>query len=506
MKDGLFLMTGRTRECEKYRGPGTRVIDLEDKLALPGFNDSHVHFFDGGYYLMGVDLRQARNERDLTEKLAQYAAGLQKEEWILGGNWDHEAWPSRKYPSKELIDPVTPNHPVFVHRLDTHIALCNSTALKLAGINKKTADPPGGEIERDASTGEPTGIIKDNAIKLVKKVVPPLSPKQRKMAIRTALTHAASLGVTSIQDNSSPEDFDIYRQLAKDNELTVRINAWATEEHGQVLEGGAHYLTNGSPVLKTGTIKIFVDGSLGAGTALLFEPYSDAPSSCGIAIYSEKELYEKICALDRSGHQIAAHAIGDRAVNWALNAFEQAAAENGFRRARHRVEHAQLVMPRDIERFRQHNILASIEPVHCIDDMRWLEGRIGDRVRFAHPFQSFIREGVKLLFGTDWAVEPLNPLLNIYAAVTREFPEGGPRGGWFPAEKMNLSSAIEAYTITSAYGEFQEDVKGSIEAGKVADLIVLDRNLFEHDYGNILKTKVDMTIFNGKIIYPGNFN
>jgi predicted amidohydrolase YtcJ len=501
IKDGRFLIVGSTEAIKGLRGSKTQVIDLKGKLVLPGFNDAHVHFFDGGYYLMGVDLRDARNEGELVERLRQYAAGLSKGEWVLGGNWDHENWPSQRHPSKELIDGVTPENPVFVHRLDTHIALCNSLALALAGIHRETPDPAGGKIEKDAGSGEPTGILKDNALQLVRKVIPPLTRDQHKRAIHKAVAHAASLGVTSIQDNSSARDIELYRRLIREGELTVRINAWTPAEGYRDLKESIICGANGLPRLRTGTVKVFADGSLGAGTALLYEPYTDAPNTRGIAIHSESDLCRLIEAIDGAGLQIAAHAIGDRAVTWVLNAFEQAFARNGHRQARHRLEHAQLVLPGDIERFRHLDIIASIEPVHCIDDMRWLERRIGTRIHYAHPFQSFIKAGVTLIFGTDWAVEPLNPMMGIYAAVSRELPEGGPAGGWFPEEKMSLTSAIEAYTLAAAYAEFQEDVKGSIKSGKAADLVVLDRDLFEIAAPEILKTKAEMTIFDGKVVY-----
>lgn len=426
---------------------------------------------------------------------------MEKGEWILGGNWDHEAWPSKKYPTKELIDDFTKENPVFVQRLDGHVSLANSLALKLAGITKNTPNPQGGEIVKDPTTGEPTGILKDTAQDLVYKVIPPPSKEKRLKAIKTAIKHANSLGVTSIQDNSSKEDFEIYQELLKKGELSLRINVWRGVDYFRNFKEIGIISCFGNNILRIGTIKIFVDGSMGAGTALFFEPYTDDPTTCGLAIYEEKELYKLIKEIDKAGLQIAAHAIGDKANHLILNAFEKAFKENKRNEARHRVEHAQVVLPEDIKRFKELSIIASIQPSHCIDDMRWAEKRIGERVKNAYLFNSFVKNEVKIAFGTDWPVEPLNPMLGIYAAVTREYPEGGPENGWFPEEKIALEQAIEFYTLGSAYAEFQENVKGSIEKGKFADLVVLDRNIFEIPKREILKARVDYTIFNGKIVY-----
>jgi len=322
-----------------------------------------------------------------------------------------------------------------------------------------------------------------------------------KQAIKTAIHHANSLGVTSIQDNSSAADLEVYQELLKDGELTLRINAWRSGYLYKNLEAIGILPHFGNEMLRIGTMKVFVDGSMGAGTALFYEPYSDDPSTSGIPIYAENELYEFIKTIDKAGLQIAAHAIGDKANTWILNAFEKAFQTNGRREARHRIEHAQVVLPDDIKRYQELGIIASIQPSHCIDDMRWAEKRIGDRARHSYLFSSFVKAGVKIAFGTDWTVEPLNPMLGLYAAVTREFPAGGPNGGWFPDEKISLEQAIEFYTLGSAYAEFQDDVKGSIKVGKLADLVVLDKNLFELEPKELLNTKIDLTILGGKVVF-----
>ncbi len=374
--------------------------------------------------------------------------------------------------------------------------------LKLAGISRDTPDPQGGEIVRDKKTGEPTGILRDTAMALLDKVIPPLSRDKRERAIRAAMRHAQELGVTSIQDNSGSEDLKIYQELLAKGELTVRVNAWrgATVQR-RLCSASASTPHSADPFLRLGTVKLFVDGSMGAGTALFFDPYADDPATAGLPIHRKNELNELVLAADKAGLQIAAHAIGDKANAWILDAFAKARAANGVRDSRHRVEHSQVVRAGDVARFRELGVIASIQPSHCIDDMRWAEKRIGARVRDAYRFASFLDNGVRLAFGTDWDVEPLDPRLGLYAAVSRELPGGGPPGGWHPGEKLSLAQAIEMYTLGSAYAEFQEKLKGSITPGKFADLVVMEKNLFEISKKEILITPVAMTILAGKIIF-----
>ncbi|UCH96477.1 MAG: amidohydrolase [Candidatus Aminicenantes bacterium] len=501
IKNGRFTALGDNNFIKKFQGKNTRIIDLNQSLAVPGFNDAHVHFLDGGLYLSGIDLRGAADENEFKKRIQNYAGKLGKGEWILGGYWDHEAWPSKKHPTKELIDDITGDNPVLIYRLDGHIALANSLALKLSGITAATPNPQGGEIVKDPKTGEPTGILKDIAEDLVTNVIPPPSKDQLQKAIKKALAHANSLGLTSIQDNTSAAIFEVYQELLEKNQLTVRINAWRHVDFLKNFEKIGIVSNFGSDMLRLGTIKIFVDGSMGAGTALFYDPYSDDKTTPGIPIYPEETLYSLVKSIDKAGLQVAAHAIGDKANTWILNAFARAFKENGKREARHRVEHAQVVLPEDILRFRELGIIASIQPSHCIDDMRWAEKRIGNRVKNSYLFNSFVKAGVKVAFGTDWPVESLDPMLTLYAAVTREFPGGGPGGGWFPEEKITLEQAIEFYTLGAAYAEFQEKNKGSVKVGKLADLVVLDKNLFKIPTKEILNTKVDLTILGGKVIY-----
>jgi len=501
IRDGKFVAVGKDEEVKKLIGKETQVIDLQGRLALPGFNDAHLHFANGGLYLLGIDLRPARDEKELVRIVKEYIYKVPKGEWITGGNWDHENWPSKKHPRRELIDAITPDHPVLVQRLDGHMALANSLALKLAGITRDTPDPQGGEIVKDGRTGEPTGILRDTAMDLVDKVIPPLSREKRERAIRAAMRHAQELGVTSIQDNSSAEDLAIYQELLRKGELGVRINAWRGADGWADFERIGITAAYGDPFLRLGTVKLFVDGSMGAGTALFFEPYADDPATAGLPIHTKEQLDLLVKNADRAGLQVAAHAIGDKANAWILEALAKARIENGERDARHRIEHSQVVRDDDVARFRELGVIASIQPSHCIDDMRWAEKRIGARVADSYRFASFLQGGVRLAFGTDWDVEPLDPRLGLYAAVSRELPAGGPAGGWHPAEKLTLAQAIEMYTLGSAYAEFQETVKGSVTKGKFADIIVMERDFFEIAKKEILQTPVAMTILAGKVVF-----
>lgn len=501
IRDGRFVAVGKDDEIKKLIGKDTMVIDLQGRLALPGFNDAHVHFTNGGLYLLGIDLRPARDEKEFARILKEYIYKVPEGEWITGGNWDHENWPSKRHPHRELIDPFSADHPVLVSRLDGHMALANSLAMKLAGITRDTPDPQGGEIVRDERTGEPTGILRDTAMELVSRVIPPLTRQQRERAIRAAMRHAQELGVTSVQDNSSAEDLEIYQELYRKGELGIRVSAWRSIEFTDDFRRIGITAPHGDAFLRLGTVKVFTDGSMGAGTALFFAPYADDPGTSGLPIHTRDELDALVLNADKAGLQIAAHAIGDKANAWILDAFARARSENGARDSRHRIEHSQVVRPADLQRFAELGVIASVQPSHCIDDMRWAEKRIGRRVNDAYRWRSLLEAGAHVAFGTDWDVEPLDPRLGLYAAVTRELPAGGPAGGWHPAEKISLEQAIEAYTLGSAYAEFQESVKGSIETGKLADMVVMAKDLFSIAKKGILATPVAMTILNGKIIF-----
>lgn len=497
-----IVFVGSTNEAHSLIGPKTTVIDLNGKFGLPGFNDAHLHFADGSYSLVGVDLREAKDEADFTARIEAYAKKHPPGTWITEGNWDHELWPSQKHPRRDLIDAVTPNHPVFVSRIDYHIALANSAALKLAGITKDTPNPPGGEIVKDPTTGELTGILVDKAWDLIFKVMPVEDAVRAQKTFKVGLNYAAKLGITSFQDNCTKRDFQVYQSLLKQGELTSRVNAWFSIDMLEHFQKIGFCEDFGNDMLRIGIMKIYVDGSMGAGSALFYEPYTDTPSTCGLVLNNQIQLNELVTLADAAGLQIAAHAIGDKANEMILNAFELAFEKNGWRPRRHRVEHAQVITPKDMARYKTLGIIASIQPSHCIDDMHWVVKRIGpERSKISYRFRSFLDYGIPLAFGTDWPVESLNPLIGLYAAVTRESLNGGPEGGWRPEEKMSLEQSIKSYTWTPAYAEFAEHKKGSIEVGKLADIVILDKNLFEIPPKELLNTNVLYTIMDGKIVY-----
>jgi len=492
---------GTTAEVRALAGPTTRVIDAGGRLLLPGFNDAHVHLVSGADELVGVDLRPVKSEQEFARTLGTYAATLAPDRWILGGYWDHEAWPSHALPAHALIDAVTPRNPVFVQRLDGHMGLANALAMKRAGITRAAKAPEGGTIVRDAS-GEPTGVFKDNAMDLITRAVPPDTLDETMDKARAALKLAASVGVTTMQDmTESATQLRAYQALRGKGELTARI--YSIQNHGIDGVKAAGITTGfGDDWIRIGGQKLFADGSMGSGTAAFFEPYADDPSTKGLLLQSPEELEKAMFAADAAGFQVVVHAIGDRANAIVLDALEKLQRERGPRDRRPRIEHAQVVRQADKARFKALGVIASIQPSHCIDDMHWAEKRIGrDRSRIAYNFKSFVDVGAAIAFGTDWYVEPLDPMLGLYAAVTRQFPDGTPPGGWFPEEKISMDQAVEYYTLGSAYAEFAERDKGSITEGKLADMVLLSNDLFMIAPREILNTKPVYTIVGGRVVY-----
>jgi predicted amidohydrolase YtcJ len=483
-------------------GPKTRAVELRGRLVVPGFNDAHVHFIDGGFGLLSVDLRDCKDEEEFTRRIAEHAAKQPPSSWILNGNWDHHRWPSKREPTRALLDAVTPDHPVFVNRLDGHMALANSLALARAGIDGKTPDVPGGTIVRDAR-GEPTGLLKDNAMELVARAIPPPSREQNRGAARAALAEAARFGVTTIQDNSPVDALPTYQDLRAAGDLTARLYVWryAGESLAPLRSAGVR-TGLGDDWIRLGALKILADGSIGSATAALFEPFTSNPASTGLLLHARDELFRLVREADAAGFALAVHAIGDRANSLVLEAFAEAASANGPRDRRFRIEHAQHVRAQDLHQFRALGVVASVQPSHCIDDMRFVEKHVGkSRLQDAYRWKSFLDAGVTLAFGTDWFVEPLDPRLGLYAAVTREYPEGGPAGGFEPQEKVSLEDALDAYTRGSAYAEFAEKEKGTLAPGKLADLVVFAADLFEVEPRAILTTPVDLTVVGGRAVF-----
>jgi predicted amidohydrolase YtcJ len=499
-----IVAVGSTADILKWKQERTRVIDLDGKRVLPGFNDAHVHFYSGGANLAGPQLRYSKSEQEFRNTLGEFARQLPRGEWITGGEWDHENWTPARLPTRQLIDPVTKNWPVFVARLDGHMALANSLALKLAGVDRDTKDVPGGVIVRDEN-GEPTGILKDAAQGLVQRVIPAPSEKQIRVAVRAAQEYANHVGVTSVQDMSaSPDVFRAYQTMLRDGELHVRISGHQPLTKWQRLADVGLLADFGSEYLHIGGLKGFADGSLGSTTALFFQPYLDSPNTSGIPsaeLANPEQMAKNIEDADAAGLQIAIHAIGDKANHTILGFYEAVARKNGPRDRRWRIEHAQHLLPADIPRFAQLHVIASMQPYHCIDDGRWAEKRIGpERAKTTYAFRSLLDAGATLAFGSDWDVAPMSPIMGIYGAVTRRTLDGKHPDGWVPEQKITVEEAVRAYTMGSAYASFEDKIKGSIEPGKLADLIVLSDDIFSINPVKIADTKVQLVIFDGKIL------
>jgi predicted amidohydrolase YtcJ len=530
-----IVAVGRTRDLAKLAGRRTRVIDARKQLVLPGFNDAHVHFLLGGFSLTEVDLRTAATPEEFSQRIAAQAEQQPAGAWILGGSWDHENWPGAALPTKLWIDVATPGHPVFVRRLDAHMALANSLALKRAGITRRTKAPPGGEIVRDAR-GEPTGLLKDAAMRLVERVIPPPSFAEKLAAARAASKHAAALGVTSVQDMLANDDVGVFQALLARGELKTRLYACRTitqweqsvrhlnsalnltqlglGESGKQIEseikrkqpGADRELnTRAGDLLRVGAVKGFADGSLGSATARFFQPYADQPQNRGLwfdEMLPEGAMLERALGADRAGLQIILHAIGDEANAAVLDLYCEVARQNGPRDRRSRIEHAQHLRARDIPRFARQRVIASVQPYHAVDDGRWCEPRIGKRrARTAYAFRSLLDAGATLALGTDWTVAPLNPLLTLAAAVTRQTLDGKHPEGWFPAQRLTVAEAIHAYTVGSAFAEFAETEKGTLTPGKLADLVLLERDLFHVPPEEIASIRVRLTVTDGRVVF-----
>lgn len=503
--DGKVAAVGNDDEVRRWAGPATTVLELRGRRVLPGFNDAHVHFFDGGQALASMQLRDAPSPEAFRDRIGAYAATLPKGRWVLNGNWDHERWTPAVLPTRQLIDAVTPDNPVFINRLDGHMALANTLALELAGITRDTPDPPGGSIVRDAD-GEPTGMLKDAAMNAVYAVIPESSPAEIATALRAAMREANENGVTSVQDMSaSPAILRGYQQLLADGELSVRVYGAQPLSRWERLAEPGIVAGFGGDMLRIGVLKGFADGSLGSTTALFFEPYLDEPGTSGLPsdeLVDAEAMLADMAGADAAGLQLAIHAIGDKANATILDMFAEVAQRNGARDRRLRIEHAQHFRAGDIPRMRAQGVVASMQPYHAIDDGRWAEKRIGaERAKGTYAFRSLLDAGAVLAFGSDWAVAPIEPLMGIYAAATRRTLDGAHPDGWVPEQKISVAEAVRAYTAGSAYAERREAVKGTLEPGKLADLVVLSADIFAIDPVAIADTRVDLTMLGGKVVY-----
>ena len=503
-----IVAVGSDADVDAWRGPHTQVIDAGGKLLLPGFNDAHVHFVSGGKQLDSIRLNDATSAQEFARRIGQRAKVTAKAEWILDGNWDETKWSPSNMPTKELIDALTPETPVFVSRYDGHMGLANSVALRLAGITAKTADPPGGTIVRDAQ-GNPTGALKDAATDYIYKVIPPLSHDQRMKAAKRALAYAASVGVTSVQHmDAGYADIAIYAELLQRGELTVRIYAAPLITHvdDQATIGVRHAF--GGPYLRIGAVKAFADGSLGSGTAYFYEPFLNQGSNRGLLadeMHPISLMRDRYMTADAAGIQICTHAIGDEGISTILDLYADVVKAHGEADRRLRIEHAQHMAAKDFDRFANLHVIASVQPYHAIDDGRFAESHIGhDRASRTYAFRTFLDHGVRLAFGTDWEVAPLDPLLSVYAAVTRATLDGKNPNGWFPEQKLSVAETIEAYTMGSAYAEFQESEKGSITPGKLADMVLINEDIFSIAPEEIRDGRVLKTFVGGRLVFDAN--
>jgi len=505
VRDSRIAGVGSAKVVCGLVGPDARVIDAQGRLVLPGFNDAHVHFLSGGFQLKGLDLRDAESPKEFAERVAAFASKTPRGQWITGGDWDHEKWTGSPLPAREWSDHQTPDHPVFITRLDGHMGLANSLALRLAGITRDTTNSPGGLIVRDPATGEPTGLLKDAAMTAVSAVIPPPTWEEKLDAARAATTHAAQLGLTSVQDMSANDDVGIYQELLERGELKTRIAAFWPLPAWEKLAAIGVRAGFGDAWLRIGGLKGFADGSLGSTTALFFAPYCDAPETCGLAspeLLARGTMRARIMGADRVGLQVAIHAIGDRANAEVLGLYEEVVREHGARDRRFRIEHAQHLRPEDTRRFGRAGVIASMQPFHTTDDGRWAEKRIGaERCRTTYAFRSLLDAGATLAFGSDWTVAPLNPLLGIAAAVTRRTLDGRHPNGWVPEQKISVEEAVRAYTTGSAFAEHEEKEKGSLAPGKLADFVMLDRDIFSVPPEEIEETRVRLTVVGGRVVY-----
>jgi predicted amidohydrolase YtcJ len=508
-----ILEVGESDSVLKLAGPKTKVVDLKGHRVVPGFNDAHVHFYMGGDGITSVQLHEASSAEEFRKKIAEFARSRPKGEWILNGNWDHERWTPAHLPTHQLIDDVTNDNPVFVNRSDGHMCLANALAMKLAGVDRNTKDVPGGVIVRDAN-GNPTGIFKDAAKNVIEGVLPHPSLDHILSALQAAQDYATENGVTSVQDmgvytaqgvNTMADVIRAYQTLEKRGELRVRVSTHLPLADWKRLASAGIMAGFGTEKLQLGALKSFADGSLGSTTAWFFEPYSDAPNTSGIPspeLLHPEEMYEEMRDADRAGLQLAVHAIGDRAIRAILDMFERLEREDGISERRLRIEHAQHLSPADVPRFAKLHVVASMQPYHAIDDGRWADKRIGpERVKTTYAFRSLLDSGAVLAFGSDWFVAPINPLVGIYAAVTRRTLDGKHPDGWVPQQRISVAEAVHAYTVGAAYASLEDGIKGSIEPGKLADLVVLSEDIFHIDPVEIQDVKVDITIFDGRVIF-----
>ncbi|HEX8434070.1 amidohydrolase [Archangium sp.] len=495
-----LLAVGSNAEVERYLGAGTRVIDAKGQMLVPGFNDAHVHFVDGGFRLASVQLRDAKTPDEFIARIKAFAASVPKGTWITGGDWDHELW-GGELPRREWIDAVTPDHPVWVNRLDGHMSLANSAALRVAGVTAATPEVAGGSIVRGPG-GEPSGILKDNAQQLVDRVMPPPSAEMSDRALEAAMRYVAEQGVTSVQHMGTWAELAVFERAHAAGRLRTRIYSAVPLDTWERLRDTVARRGRGDLWLRIGGLKGYVDGSLGSHTAAFLAPFTDAPEDRGLLVNTSEDLYKWTSGADKAGLHVMVHAIGDRAIRLQLDTFARVAAENGPRDRRFRIEHAQHIAPEDVKRFAEQGVIASMQPYHAIDDGRWADRVIGpERSKTTYAFKSLLDARATVAFGSDWFVAPPTPLEGIYAAVTRRTLDDRNPGGWVPEQRIGVEDALRAYTAAGAYASFEEREKGTLEPGKLADLTLIDRDLTRVPPETLRDARVVLTVVGGQVVF-----
>jgi hypothetical protein len=495
-----LVAVGSTAEVARQASAGTRVIDAQGRMLVPGFNDAHLHFLDAGFRLASVQLRDAKTPAEFIARIQAFAATVPKGTWITGGDWDHEQW-GGELPRRDWIDAVTPDHPVWVSRLDGHMGLANSVALRAAGVTAATREVEGGTIVRGPG-GEPAGVLKDNAMALVNQVVPAPPPELSARALEAAMRHVAANGVTSVQHMGTWAELEIFDRAHAAGKLRTRIYAAVPLNTWERLRDTVAKRGRGDAWLRIGALKGFVDGSLGSHTAAFLEPFTDAPNDRGLLVNTPEELYRWTSGADKAGLHVLVHAIGDRAIRLQLDIFQRVAAENGPKDRRFRIEHAQHIAPADLPRFAAEGVIASMQPYHAIDDGRWADKVIGpERAKTTYAFRSLRDTEARLAFGSDWFVAPPTPLEGIYAAVTRRTLDDAHPGGWVPEQRIGVEDALRAYTSGSAYASFEESEKGTLEPGKLADFALLERDITQIPPEQIRDVKVTLTVVGGQVVF-----